>query len=260
MLANRVVRSLKLAVRSALRFGGQSLRSAVFGRFGTLPYLRCRANEGVVVERCRGALSVKALSYGKDSFRKGTMTNEAPTRAVRWPIVRIKAGSATRAVLLSSEWVRLSTHFFKTTRLCLEPGECPACEVLPSRPYWYLPVKHPQGGSFGLIELSNQASCRLEQACRFACRRFGPGIEIEFSRQSSKRPICSEVVGESDCKISVSLFEWASPLMAVFGLPAFRPEECAEQYWARVRASVAIRAQLLRDEVIASKGGVRGRG
>lgn len=169
---------------------------------------------------------------------------EAPTRVARWPLVRVRVGEVITCQLLCGQFVRLVTHFHKTTFLCPEVEECDACELLPGRPYWYLPVQDCIYKRHGLLELSAHACSDLEQKVRFSGFALRPGIQVELSRRSAKKPVGIEILGSSETCPSTRPEEWVSALMAVYGLPALHPGETIDGYGERVKTTAVVRANL----------------
>jgi len=172
------------------------------------------------------------------------ITQERPTKIARWPVVRVQAGERVEVQFLSSDFVRLVTHFHRTTFLCPEVEECDACSLLPGRAYWYLPVQHVQYKGYGLLELSAHACSDLEQKCRFAGAALRPGVQVELSRRSQKKPLGIEFNGQAPNPPLARLEEWVSPLMALYGLPPIRPGESLDAYGDRVKPAAIARANL----------------
>lgn len=172
------------------------------------------------------------------------LSAERPVKVARWPLVRVHVGQTLVVQFLSADFVRLVTHFHRTTFLCPEVPECDACQVLPGRAYWYLPVQLPAFKMHGLLELSAHACSDLEQKIRFAGSALRPGVQVELSRRSAKKPIGIEFNGQAENPPVARLSEWVSPLMAVYGLPALAPGETVEAYGARVLPAAVSRANL----------------
>lgn len=185
---------------------------------------------------------------------------ERPSCLPRWPVVRVKEGRETKVQLLSGDWVRLVTHFFRRTFLCPEVAECVSCELLPQRAYWYLPCFCLGSQRPSILELSAHASADLEQRCRFAGWPVFAGVQVELARRSKKAPLRMELIGRVDVPPVAKLSEWASALMALYCLPAFVPGETLDVYGARVKTVVVRRSALMAQQVEAvASGGVRGR-
>lgn len=184
------------------------------------------------------------------------ITQEPPTASARWPLVRVHEGHTIQLQLLSSEWVRLVTHFYRSTFLCPEVEECAACVLLPPRPYWYLPVFSPRSSRSALVELSASASADLEQKVRFAGFAVRPGVKVELSRKTKKAAIRVEVLGQAETPPVARLHEWVTPLMAIFGLPAIRPGESLQDFGVRVKHVAIERAKVRADAI---RGADRGR-
>ena len=180
---------------------------------------------------------------------------ESPTSRVKWSVVPVNVGSRMPFVLLSGDWVRLTTHFFRRTFLCTEGDSCDACSLLGSRAYWYLPVRSEQTGGVGLLELSAQASSHLEQAAKFAGYSVAAGLRIEVSRKSTKSPVFSEMVGQTPNASPLPLASWGTGLMKVFGLPPIEDGESLDSYGERVYERVRMRSQVEAAAYAASRSG-----
>lgn len=173
------------------------------------------------------------------------MQAESPTLSARWPVLRVAPGHDVEVTLLSGDWVRLTTHYFRRTVLCSESAACPLCQLLPSRPYWYLPVSVAPRKTFCLLELSPSASSQLEQTAKFEHGKITAGLSFRLWRKAKKKPIACECLGVSGGSVLVSVHEWVSPLMAIFGLPILRPGEKIVEYGARVANTVDQRNELV---------------
>lgn len=185
---------------------------------------------------------------------------EKPSCLPRWPVVRVKEGRETQVQLLSGDWVRLVTHFFRRTFLCSGGEECGACQLLPQRAYWYLPCLCLATQRPSILELSAHASADLEQRCRFSGWPVVAGVQVELSRRSKKAPLRMEILARVGTPPVAVVWEWCSALMALYCLPAFVPGETLDAYGARVRTIVNSRAALMASVVEASaNGGVKGR-
>lgn len=188
-----------------------------------------------------------ALCFG------GLIVNcESPSFASRWPVLRVQPGHDYEVTLISDAWVRLSTHYFRRTVLCSESASCSLCSLLPSRPYWYLPVAVAPRKSFCLLELSPSASSQLEQAAKFEHGSVQHGLMFRLFRRGKKKPIACECLGLSKGSVLVSVHEWVSPLMAIFGLPQLNAGENVEAYGDRVQATVDQRNALVAASVRAA--------
>lgn len=188
------------------------------------------------------------------------MNDERPSKQARWPVLRISPGHDVVVCLLSGSWIRLATHFSSRTFLCTDTAECPACEILPARCFWYLPALVEPTGRPCLLELSNTASSDLEQVAKFEFGSIGPGFRCKLTRKSAKAPVRAEAqVSRPSGKCS-DVSEWGSCLMAVYGLPALRPGESITDYGDRVRSQVFTRAAVVAARVKAGpERGVRSR-
>lgn len=186
------------------------------------------------------------------------ITQERPTEVARWPVVRVEVGHDVSVQLLSSDFVRLSTHFWRSTFLCPEVEECDACKLLPSRPYWYLPVFVQPSKRSAILELSAHACSDLEQKCRFVGSALRPGVQVELSRRSKKKPVRIEIIGQAPSPPLAKLEQWLSPLMALFKMPPVMPAETLEQYGARCKGYAVERNKLLAAQMKAAANGRAG--
>ena len=180
------------------------------------------------------------------------MRQEGPSRSVRWPLLRVLAQHETQVELLSGDWFRLSTHYFRRTVLCAESDLCPLCSLLPVRAYWYLPVVVLPTKQPAILEMSATASSAMEQNAKLLAGSIGPGVQFLLRRKSAKRPVYSEVVGTSEKCSRVSKDVWLTALMAIYLLPMWRVDEDAESYSARTLSMVIERANLVAASVKAA--------
>lgn len=180
--------------------------------------------------------------------------------AARWPVVRVKVGHDIGLQLLSSDFVRLCTHFWRSTFLCPEVEECDACKLLPSRPYWYLPVSSLSTKQSAILELSAHACSDLEQKCRFAGFALRPGVQVELSRRSAKKPVRIEILGQAENPPVAKLAEWVTPLMAIFKMPPMMAHETLESYGARCESYAVARNRIIGEQLkAAARTGAKGR-
>lgn len=173
------------------------------------------------------------------------MDFESPTQCSRWALVRVPVGLGLKLELLSGDWIRLATHFCKRTFLCTGQPDCPLCECLPSRSFWYLPVLLVPGSRPAILELSGTASADLEQVSKLAFGRMGPGCVFEISRRSSRKAARCEAIEQTQAACRVSLQRWATALMAIYGLPQFNEGEPLEDYGERVSSKIFARAEMI---------------
>lgn len=171
------------------------------------------------------------------------MDSESPSKLSRWALLRVAVGAGCLVRLISGSWIRLATHYCGRTCLCLDSAECPLCELLPSRSFWYLPVVRLPGGRPALLELSAHASADLEQVAKLAFGSVGSGVEVELTRRSSRAPVRSEAVRFTPSPERVTLQVWGSALFAIYGLPQMSANETLEEYSERVRGRVFERAE-----------------
>jgi len=188
------------------------------------------------------------------------MNIEAPTKSIRWPVVRVIPQHDVACVLLSGDWLRLSTHYFGRTVLCCDNDLCSLCAVLPSRPYWYLPCVVLPRKTRALLELSASTSADLEQRAKMLHGRIGAGMTVRLTRRSPKRPVYCEIMDDTPCSPALSLAEWVTAVMAIFGFPAMKSCETVATYSARIQPSVIERAGVVASRVrAASEKGVGSR-
>ena len=183
------------------------------------------------------------------------MDQEPPTRAVRWPVVRVIPQHDVAVVLLSGDWFRVVTHFSGRTVLCAELDRCPLCSLLPSRPYWYLPCLVLPRRYCGLLELSATTSADLEQRAKMLHGGVGAGLTVRLSRRSTKRPIYCEILEDGKLARSLALYEWVSAVMAVYGFSAMREGESVASYGERIRPSVIERGGVVASRLAAAGSG-----
>ena len=173
------------------------------------------------------------------------MYRESPTALNRLPILRIGPGKVVEVRLLSSDWVRLDTHFYGRTFLCPGGDDTPCCTLLPKRPFWYLPAIVRPGARVVLLELSAKGSSELEQNAKMAVGRVRAGLVFALSRRAKKSPVRTELRDEGREQEDVPLANWFSPLMAIFGLPPIGDGEILEDYGNRVRRTARARIDVL---------------
>lgn len=188
------------------------------------------------------------------------MNCERPRREIRWPIVRVQAGHESTIELLSGEWLRLATHYAGRTLLCTESESCELCSLCPSRFYWYLPCVYLPGRTPAICEFSASTSSMLEQNAEMLHGSVGAGLKVRLARKAAKKPVYVEVVGYQKTTPNLSFQEWASALMAVYGLPVLRPEESIAEYGVRVESFILQRAELAANKMkLACAGGIKRR-
>lgn len=173
------------------------------------------------------------------------MDYESPSTVPRWPMLRVPVAARMQVELCGCEWVRLATHFSHRTFLCTDSADCPACEFLPARNFWYLPVTRQPGFRPGIIELSAAGSADLEQVVRLAFGSFRIGAVVELSRRKQRSPTRAEAVRLNEAATAVSEHLWLSALMAIYGLPQLNHNEHIGQYATRVRGKVTTRAEVV---------------
>ena len=189
------------------------------------------------------------------------MDLETPSKVARWNVLRVKAGGVSEVVLLSGQWLRLTTHFYRRTFLCAEGEDCPMCVFQAARCLWYLPCLIRPGRWLGVLELGAAASADLEQRSKFSGGGLFPGLQVRVSRRAAKKAVVCEPVSSEETVAEVPLHVWVSGLFRVFGFGALRPGETIDEYGARSRDAIRRRAEHIARSYEASVGGrVKGRG
>lgn len=188
------------------------------------------------------------------------MDCERPRREIRWPIVRVQAGHDCAIELLSGDWLRLATHYAGRTLLCAESEACDLCSLCPTRFYWYLPCCVLPTRSPAICEFSASTSSQLEQNAKMLHGCIGAGFKVRLARKSAKKPVYAEVLSYAKTTPQLTFQEWASALMAVYGLPGLRPGETIAEYGVRVEDFILQRANLAANKLLlAHTAGVKGR-
>ena len=188
------------------------------------------------------------------------MNCERPRREIRWPIVRVQVGHETEIELLSGDWLRLATHYAGRTLLCTESEACELCSLCPSRFYWYLPCCQLPQRTPAICEFSASTGSQLEQNAKMLHGSLRAGFKVRLARKAAKKPVYAEVMSYAATTPSLTFQEWASGLMAVFGLPALRPGETIGDYGVRVEDFILQRGSLAAMKLkLAHTAGVKGR-
>jgi len=174
--------------------------------------------------------------------------------AIRWNIVRVRAHSQTECIVLGDKFLPLSTHWIAAGRgrsvLC-PVDDCPLCEFLPVRGFFYLPVMWDSRQA--ILELSAMASSHFEQHCKFLHGGIRPGLIVQLSRKGTKQPIRSEVIGEHEGARVVEFGLFVARVMAVYNYPPCNPHEPIEVYERRLQAAARVRAKRIVEELQTSK-------
>lgn len=177
------------------------------------------------------------------------MNCERPSPSPRWELLRVQPRHDVVVELLSGDWVRLSTHYHRKTFLCSESPQCDCCDLLPVRPYWYLPgLLHPTRRAT-LIEFSSAASSDLEQHAKLLSGRIGPGLVVRLTRRTPKSPVKSEVVSDSSVNTTLRFHQWVSALMAIYLMPPIREDEEIEAYGRRIASVVDQRSAVIATQI-----------
>lgn len=180
------------------------------------------------------------------------ISSERPGVVARWAVARVRPGHPTEFQLLSADWVRLVTHFFRLTFLCAEGEKCDVCQFLPARPFWYLPAYEARSQRACLLELSASACADLEQSAKFAGFGIRPGVKAILSRRTAKAPIKAEIVGQVPNPPAAALYQWVTPLMAIYRMPHMRPGESLADYGGRIHRMVCSRCELAAAQIRAA--------
>ncbi len=169
---------------------------------------------------------------------------EGPSKRVRWPMLKVRAGAASVVSLLSGKFLLLNTHFAGHTVLCPMTDECHLCALLPARSHWYLPALSEALRRPCLLELSATSAADLEQRAKFLGLSVTHGLRVELSRRKSTSPLRCDVLGMVESPSVAKPHEWLTPLFAIFGLPPLVDGESVEQYSARVREKCVVRSEV----------------
>jgi hypothetical protein len=160
----------------------------------------------------------------------------------RWNVLKLKAGSSTEAILLSKEFLPLTTHWnMRSVALC------PLCSILPARGLFFLPVSC-QGRSL-ILELPALAFTHFESHAKLLHSGLRPGLVWRFARKSLRSPIYSEVVGFQEGVSNFPMLKFASLVMALFHFPPAGHNETVSSYSERLRLSALHRATLEADKL-----------
>lgn len=184
------------------------------------------------------------------------MDHESPSKSARWPLLRVSPGHDCVVELLSGHWIRLVTHYASRTVLCPEDYRCELCDILPARPFWYLPAFVEPTRRPCLLELSASTSADLEQVAKFCGGEVDAGLRLRLSRRTSKSPIRCEALEPPESVQRSPVQQWGTCLMAIFGFPAFGVGETVDRYGDRVREIALQRAAVAAGRL---RAGVKGR-
>lgn len=180
-------------------------------------------------------LDVYVEVHGTISKTNGTkgiqmFYNDSQSGCSRWPVVRIRGGSSSEVIILSSAPFAITTHWDGTTQPCCGAG-CRLCEHVPTRGLFYFPVMC--NSRVSILELANQSFAYFEQHCRLLHGGLRPGLVVLLKRKSDKAPLHSEVLRFQDQAKEVGLLETAAHVMALFKYPGPNPGDTLESYEAR---------------------------
>jgi len=148
----------------------------------------------------------------------------------RWPVVRLRGGSHTEVVLLSTKFFLLTTHWQRVTYPCCG-DDCAVCELLPSRGLFYVAVGC--NGQVSLLELGAASSSSFEQHAKFVGGGMIVGQVFDVSRRGDKSPVRSEFLRLQDRCSEVPHLELAKRVMALYKFPPPNPGEDIASYERR---------------------------
>lgn len=150
----------------------------------------------------------------------------------RWPVVRLRAGSKTEVVLLSSQFFSITTHWIGHTVPCAI-DDCDLCELLPQRGLFYLAGM--VNSRVHLVELGSQSASLLEQHAKLLNGGMKPGQVYELARFGAKHPVRSEVIRFQEGAIEISMLSLAAHAMALYRFPCPNPGEQIHEYAGRLQ-------------------------
>lgn len=168
----------------------------------------------------------------------------------RWPVLRVRAGSATEIVLLSQDFFCLTTHWDRCTVPCAGDG-CGLCEILPARGLFYLAAMCMS--RVHVVELGALSSANLEQHAKLLHSGLRPGLVFSLSRRTGKSPVHSEVVREQAGVSVVPVLVLAAHVLALYKYPPPNIGESIEAYEVRIRGLALRRNSLLARRLLESK-------
>lgn len=156
----------------------------------------------------------------------------------RWHVVRIGSNSHVEAVLLSSRFFCLTTHWNNCTLPCCGDN-CKLCEILPGRGLFYVAVGVMS--EIMMLELGAASAAHLEQHAKLLHGGMAPGLVFELTRRGKKQPVRSEVLRVKEgCKEIVEL-DLAAHVMALYKFPCPNPQETIETYSERCARVARVR-------------------
>lgn len=164
----------------------------------------------------------------------------------RWEVVRLRAGSKTEVVLLSTSFFSVTTHFNRVTILCSVEG-CALCDILPSRGLFYLAVMCM--GRVHVLELGAQSAALFEQHAKLLHGGLVPGLVFELRRRGAKSPVHSEVVRTQEGVSEIDRLTLAQRVLAVYKYPPCNPGDSIEVYEKRVQTIAQRRNEFLAREL-----------
>lgn len=156
----------------------------------------------------------------------------------RWPVVRLRGGSQSEVVLLSTRFFALTTHWSQITFPCCG-DDCPCCELLPARGLFYAAVHC--AGRISILELGAQSASHFEQHAKLLHGGMLPGLVFQLSRGGAKHPVRSEVIRKQEKCSEVSQLELAQRVMTLYKFPCANPGEDLDAFEARCRTVARIR-------------------
>lgn len=164
----------------------------------------------------------------------------------RWTVVRLRCGSQASVTLLSPSFFALTTHWTGQTVPC-SGDDCALCEFSPARGMFYAAVY--SNSRVCLLELSAISASHFEQHCRLLHGGMRPGLQVDVSRRTEKRPIFTEVTGFKEGATPIELLDLAAHVMVLYKFPYPNPGETIAAYEMRIRQSTIIRNRRLAEQM-----------
>lgn len=165
-------------------------------------------------------------------------------RRMNLPVVRVRAGSLLRVVLLGAGPVWIETHWSDRALIC--PGdECPACPVQNPRCVGYLAVAIAAPGMAlrpAMLEVTPSCWGRFAGLLEMEGLRDERGVVVELSRRTAKSPLVAVPLldawsGDLPAFTVAGLFE---ALAVLYRLPVPTPGEKPEAWAVRVQSSARL--------------------
>lgn len=165
----------------------------------------------------------------------GFISTERPGAASEaYPILRINPGAATRFVVQSSSPVFVATHWFDRLLWCTARPDCPACEAQAVRfkAYVLVGLEHLARQRVMLLEAPSSSVDRLYGLSKMAGLDFAPGLVVEATRKSARRPLMLDPI-----EVGGSVLEGANDVRRVLAalatlqrLPALGQDQSPDEW------------------------------